>query len=310
MTLCKNFIFIILAVSLLVLICPLQALSDDNAVNVIYQTSFASDPHWTTNNPSTDYWDPNMAMYHFSIEPSTGGYAYTTINYERGPFTFEYDVNLTRVDEGATFRFGMSGSEMDLSKAPNVLTQFTNGKNGQIMMLHLVTPGSKLLEVSSQTSNEPLAYSGPSVKYQLNTLYHVTVNYDNDRKTLNMKVNEKLSGKEIWSYYLTATESLNGMNRIYLGSKGDYGVMNIYAQGYIDNVRLTQPAAVTTSPTAGTHASFSATPSTTKQTTQQTTAASTQMSSETPASSSTYILAIGALSISVIFSARLGKKKN
>jgi len=310
MTLCKNFTFIILAVSLLVLICPLQALSDDNAVDVIYQTSFASDPHWTTNNPSTDYWDPNMAMYHFSIEPSTGGYAYTTTGYERGSFTFEYDVNLTRVDDGATFRFGMSGSEMDLSKAPNVLTQFTNGKNGQIMWLHLVTPGSKLMEVSSQTSNEPSAYSGPSVKYQLNTLYHVTVNYDNDRKTLSMKVNEKITGKEIWSYYLTIAENLNGMNRIYLGSKGDYGVMNIYAQGYIDNVRLTQPAAVTTSPTKVTQVTSSTALLTTKQATKQTTAVPTQIPSETPSSPSTGILAIGALGISVIFSVLTGKKKN
>ena len=27
------------------------------------------------------------------------------------------------------------------------------------------------------------------------------------------------------------------MNRLYVGSKGDYGTMNIYALGYIDNVR-------------------------------------------------------------------------
>ena len=31
------------------------------------------------------------------------------------------------------------------------------------------------------------------------------------------------------------------MNRIYLGSRGDYGAMYVYASGYIDNVRLTQP---------------------------------------------------------------------
>ena len=39
-------------------------------------------------------------MYHFSIEPSTGGYAYTDSNYERGSFILDYDLLLTQLDEG------------------------------------------------------------------------------------------------------------------------------------------------------------------------------------------------------------------
>ncbi len=91
----------------------------------------------------------------------------------------------------------------------------------------------------------PNAYNGPTVKYEVNKTYHVTVNYDDDHKTLSMKVKEWLTGREIWSYYLNTAENLNGMNRIYTGSKGDYGMMGIYAEGYIDNVRLTAPVAVT-----------------------------------------------------------------
>jgi hypothetical protein len=138
----KYFMYLIVAIFLLALIPSLQALSDDNAVKVIYQTSFSSDPLWTTNveHSTNYYWDPNLGMYHFSIEPSTGSYAYTPIDYERGSFTFDYDVILTRVDDGATFRFGLSGSEMDPSKGPNVLSIFTNTKYGQIMWLHLVMP--------------------------------------------------------------------------------------------------------------------------------------------------------------------------
>jgi hypothetical protein len=41
--------------------------------------------------------------------------------------------------------------------------------------------------------------------------------------------------EEIWK--LTRHENLNGMNRIYTGS-GDYGMMSIYADGFIDNVGL------------------------------------------------------------------------
>ena len=137
------------------------------------------------------------------------------------------------------------------AKGPIVLTQFTNAKFGQIMWLHLVTPGNKMVEVNSQKgdtlSSGPNAYDGPTVKYELNKTYHVTVNYEAENKLLSMKVNEKTSGKDIWSYYVNTGEELHGMNRIYLGSKGDYGMMGRYAQGYIDNVRLTVPVCGTNS---------------------------------------------------------------
>ncbi len=231
---------------------PVQA-AGDASVNVLYQNSFATDPHWTTNNPRSDYWDPGLEMYHFAIEPSTGAYAYATVDdYDKGPFTLEYDVILTSVDEGATFRLGFSGPEMDPGKGPNVLTEFTNAKFGQIVWLHLVTPGNKMVEVNSQNSDTltsgPSAYDGPTKKYDLNKTYHVTVNYNADQKILSMKVNDKTSGNELWGYFVNTGEDLHGMNRIYLGSIGDYGMMNIYATGYIDNVRLTAPATVTPTP--------------------------------------------------------------
>ena len=301
--------YLIIAVFLLGVIPSLQALSDDNTVKVIYQTSFISDPHWMTNNPSTNYWDPNKGMYHFSNEPSTGGYAYTPVDYQRGSFTFEYDVNLTRVDNGAAFRFGLSGTEMDPTKAPNVLTVFTNEKYGQIMWLHLVTPGSKLMEVSSQTSSEPGAYSGPTVKYEMNKPYHVIVNYDDESKTLNMKVKDWMTGREIWSYYLNPSESINGMNRIYTGSKGDYGMMGIYAEGYIDNVRLTVPVVVTPKPTEVTRVPSITTIPPKTPTPKVTTVVPTSYPPDTPSSPSAGILAIAALGIIGVCGVLEAKKK-
>jgi hypothetical protein len=312
MTIRKNFMCLIIALCLVALIPPLQAVSDDNTVNVLYQTSFSTDPHWITNNPSTNYWDPNTGMYHFSIEPSTGGYAYTDSNYERGSFIFDYDLILTQVDEEATFRFGLSGTEMDPSKGANVLTQFTNAKFGRIMWLHLVTPGNKIMEVNSQSgdtlSSGPSAYSGPTVKYEINKTYHVTVNYDDDHKILSMRVNEKLTGKEIWSYFINTAESLHGMNRIFLGSKGDYGAMNVYALGYIDNVRLTTPAAVTATPTEPV---TTITTTTTKITTpKQTGSIPTPYPTDTPKSSTPGILAITALGIISAWGVLSRMKKN
>ncbi len=308
----KYLMYLIIAACLLVLIPPIQAVSDENSARVIYQTSFTSDPRWDTNNPSTNYWDPNTGMYHFSLEPSTGGYAFTDIDYDRGSFSLDYDMILNRVDDGATFRFGMAGSEMDPSKAPNVLTMFTNNqaKYGQIMVLHLVTPGSKLIEVSSQTSSDPRAYNGPTAKYEINTTYHVAVNYDDNHKTLSMNVNEKKTGKEIWSYYINTAENLNGMKRLYLGSKGDYGRMGIYAQGYIDNIRLTAPAVVTPTTSVVTPAVSVSTIPTTKPTVQQTTLVLTPYPTDTPESPSPGILAIAALVITGVCGILIQKKRN
>jgi hypothetical protein len=307
----RSSLYLIIAVFLLAFIPSLQALSDDNAVKVIYQTSFITDPNWITNNPSTNYWDPNQGMYHFSNEPSTGGYAYTPVDYERGSFTYEYDMILTRIDEGATFRFGLSGTEMDPSKGPSVLSMFTNAKYGQIMWLHLVTPGGKLIEVNSQQAAVemgPNAYNGPTVLYEVNKTYHVTVNYDDPSKTLSMKVKDWITGREIWSYYLNTPETLNGMNRIYTGSKGDYGMMGIYAEGFIDNVRLTVPVAVTASEVTRAP-SITTTPSKTPAT-KLTTAVPTAYPTDTPTSPSAVVLAIAALGIIGICGVLAGKKKN
>jgi len=246
---------LVMLASLIALACVPAEAATDTPVTALYQNSFSSNPKWVTNNPSSDYWDPGLQMYHFSIEPSTGGYAYVPVpGYEKQSFTMEYDLILNRVDEGATFRLGFSGEDMDPEIGPNVLTMFTNAKNGQIVWLRLVTPGNKMMQVNSKSgdtqSSGSIAYNGPTVKYEVNKTYRVMVDYNKEQRILTTKVTEKTSGQQIWSYYLNTVEDLSGMNRIYIGSIGDYGMMNRYAQGYLDNVRITVPdtAPATTQP--------------------------------------------------------------
>lgn len=235
-------LILILAAALIFLICPIEADS-----GVLYQSAFTTDPHWTTNNPSTDYWDQAKGMYHFGISPSTQNSAYSpAIDYTGGSFTLEYDVTLQQVDAGATFRLGFSGTDMDRNKGPNIVTEFPNAKFGQIMVLHVVSQSAKMEEVSSDTTS----YSGPTVTYDLNTTYHVKVDYNADTNVVTETVTNKASGEQVWSYYVATQENLKGMNRIYIGSVGDYGTMGLYAVGWIDNVQLTTPVPVTpTTPT-------------------------------------------------------------
>jgi hypothetical protein len=268
-TLCFS---ILIAVCLFFTALPVQAAGDGSTTQkVIYQTPFSSDPHWETNSPTSDYWDPSTGRYHFSMEPSTGNYAWKAIDPLEGSYTFEYDVILDRVDDGATFRFGLTGTEMDFNKGPNAMTMFSNGKHDKILSLHLVTVASKQMEVNSQNedyeTSGSIAYKGPTVRYELNKTYHVNLEYDDVSKTTTMRVSDKASGKEIWAYYVTTVESFRDTNRIYLGSRGDYGGMYTYARGYIDNVRLTVPGpAETPVPTFGSAETETTTVVTTKKT--------------------------------------------
>lgn len=310
-------------ISLFVVIClfftvlPVQAAGDDSTPQkVIYQTPFSSDPRWTTNSPSSDYWDPATGRYHFSIEPATGNYAYVTIPSMDGSFTFEYDVVLERVDDGATFRFGVTGSEMDFNKGPNVITMFSNGKHRNIMSLHLVTVGSKQEEVNSQGDDQATsgvqAYKGSTVRFELNKTYHVTVDYRDDSKTTTMRVRDKASGKEIWGYFIETTENMRDMNHIYLGSRGDYGGMYAYAKGYIDNVRLTQPdLSATPVPTLTTLSEETPSPVVTTKTTKKTTVPlpTPLPPTETPQSPAGALLPVLALGIIGTCCALRGLKK-
>jgi hypothetical protein len=312
-TLCVSFFVV---ACLLILVLPVQAeITDTSSQKVIYQTPFSSDPHWTTNSPSYDYWDPTSGRYHFSIEPSTGNYAYTTIENMEGSFTFEYDVVLERVDDSSAFRFGVTGAEMDFNKGPNVITMFSNGKHDNIMSLHLVTVGAKQMEVNSQNDDEltsgPLAYKGSTVRFALNKTYHVRVDYDEDSKTTTMRVSDKASGKEIWSYFIKTVESLHDMNRIYLGSRGDYGGMYTHATGYIDNVRLTQPGPATTpQPTLGSLTSETTSPPvTTKKPAVLPTPLPASLPTDTPESPTGVLTTVVALGITGACGALYRRKK-
>jgi hypothetical protein len=312
----RTLTLILIAITcLLALVPPLQAV--ESGTTVLYQNSFAKDPQWVTKCPTYFYWDPALGQYYFAIEPSTGCYAYAPVdNYDGGPFTLEYDVTFSHVDEGATFRLGFSGAEMDPSKGPNVMTAFTNAKFGQIMWLHLVTQGNKMVEVNSQKgdtlSSGPTAYDGTTVKYELNKTYHVTVSYNDAQSILSMKVNEKLSGNEIWGYYVNTGGSLGGMKRIYIGSIGDYGMMSIYSKGYIDNVRLTTPSTVTATPTGVATTAGAAAAATTQRPTALPTTPVTQAPTETPTPESplSVVPALAALGAAAVCSSLLLKRKD
>jgi hypothetical protein len=101
------------------------------------------------------------------------------------------------------------------------------------------------------------------------------------------------------------------MNVIYLGSRGDYGRMYIYAEGYIDNVRLTVPgAAATPEPTFATPTETPVPGVTTKKPTLKPTTVTTPLSpapTQSPLSGSLAMAALGLVCLSLVLS---GIRKN
>jgi len=233
----------IIIATCLFIVFPIQAASQLIDKNAIYQTSFDIDEKWTTTNSHNYYWNSTSKWYSFLIKSGSGSYSFTPITMTTNSFTLEYDVNLTRIDEGAEFKMGLSGRDLDPTKGPNVITRFTNSKYGQIMWLHTVTPNSKLFEINSQNnavnSIGPNIYQGSTVKYNVNKSYHVTVSYNDNTNLLLVRVSDLQYNKEIWGYYIETFESINGLDRIFLSSTRDVYDMNISAEGYIDNVKLT-----------------------------------------------------------------------
>jgi hypothetical protein len=227
-----NIIYAGVLISLFLLISPISAATEKV---ILYQTDFSSSPNWTTNNPSRYYWDETAGMYHYYVEGGTNGYASFPLSNEVGSFVLEYDLLPVRTDKDSAFRLGVTGSsDMNINKGPSIFTEFSNKKSGPSMWLRTVTQNNNLHEIGSLSS----AYPGETKTYEDNTTYHITVRYQKDRQTIDIKINERKNNTPIWGYYLKIDRELNPMDRLVISSVGDYGNIGKSAEGFVDNISL------------------------------------------------------------------------
>lgn len=218
---------------------PVSSASIDKVT--IYSTNFSTNPLWQTNNPTRYFWDPQKEMYHYLIQPGTGGYTFVPLDYDGESFTLEYDFYPIRTDKELSFQFGMGSGEMDISRGTNVLSKFTNKKNGMLMWLQVITQNNNLAEVSSYHDS----YGGQTTKWDDNETYHVVVRYNKELMNADMKVSYKNNQTLVWGYFVNFGQELHTLNRLMISSIGLYGNTETAAEGYIDNVELyTMRAAV------------------------------------------------------------------
>ncbi len=241
---------ILILTGMLAVLFPPVAAATTTQEEVLYQATFTTDPGWITNSPKSYYWVPDKGVYYYSIEPGNAGKAYVQVpNYNGGSFTIDYDLTPTNTEQDTAFRLGFATQEMDRTKGTIALTEFTNAKYGKLMWIRAVTPSNRLTEVSSQQNSYGEKTGAPTVNFENNHTYHVTLEYDDKETTLTMRVIDKTAIANLWGYYIDLKEPLRGMKYIVIGTIGDYSAPGHYAQGYIDNVRLAVPKTVTVTDT-------------------------------------------------------------
>jgi hypothetical protein len=256
------FFFFLLFAFAVLLTAPVSGASQENVI--VYQTDFSTDPGWITNNPSYYYWDVAAGNYHFETEGGTNGFSYVPVDYTSGPFTLEYDLHISSMKPESSVRFGITGSEMDISKGTVVLADFDDNTYGKIMSLRVVDPNNHLHEISSRSES----YCGDqpnceTKEFAENITYHVTVRYNDQVNQADIKITEKETGNLVWGYFVGLSNDLYSLNRLAITTKGDYLVGNT-ATGWIDNVVLStyRPAPPTTETTIPTTLPTTAPPTT------------------------------------------------
>jgi hypothetical protein len=293
-------IALVLTIVSMTLILPVSA-ADQAAASLpqekvtIYATNFTTNPSWQTNNPTRYYWDPQKGMYHYLVQPGTGGYSFVPVDYNLESFTLEYDWYPLRTDKEMTFQFGMGSSEMDITRGTNVLSLFSNKKNGKLMWLQVITQNNNMAAVSSAHDT----YGGTTVNFEDNETYHVVVRYNKELMNADMKVSYKNNQSVVWGYYVNFGQELHTLDRLMISSIGEYGNTESVAEGYIDNVELSTFRDVTPTPT--TAPPVITTPVTTATTVPVTTVPTPTKSPATPV---TVILALAIAGIGGLMTAR------
>jgi hypothetical protein len=241
------FFFFLVCTSTFLLIPAVSGAQEERVI--LYQTDFSTDPGWITNSPSYYYWDVGGETYRFETEGGTNGYSYVPVDYSSGPFTLEFDLNISSMKKESAVRFGMTGSEMDISQGTIVLADFDYNSYGKIMSLRVIDPNNHLYEKSSRYDS----YCGDqpnceTKEFAENVTYHVVVRYNDQMNQADIKITEKDTGNLVWGYFVGLSNDLYSLNRLAITTKGDYSVGNA-ATGSIDNVVFSTFRPVTPTPT-------------------------------------------------------------
>ena len=228
-------IFFAFSLAILLIMLPVSAYEQKL---ILYESDFSQDPGFITNNPSRYFWDVGTERYRFETEGGTNGYAYVPVEIGDVSFTLEYDITIESIRPNGAVRFGVTSSEMDISRGINILGIFSNGRDGRLMSLRVIDQNNHLFETSSLFSSYCVGQPGCETKrFEENTTYHVVMRYNRDQKQCDIRVTDRTPGGMSWGYFVPLVRELYNLNRLAITTKGDYVIDN-NAIGYLNNIQL------------------------------------------------------------------------
>ncbi|MDD1668251.1 MAG: hypothetical protein LUO97_00475, partial [Methanomicrobiales archaeon] len=77
----------------------------------VYSTDFSTDPGWTTNNPTTNYYDREKGMFHYLMRDGTNTYVNVRVPYQGESFSLAFDILPERTDYQASVKFGLGDND-------------------------------------------------------------------------------------------------------------------------------------------------------------------------------------------------------
>lgn len=226
----KNLIILMLYVPLF-LLSSVYLYADDGIT--IYSEDFSSDPHWITNNSANYYWDSTGGRYYYKIIDATNEYAYVSVHHFMDAsfrsFKLTLDLLPTHTGWAGDFRLGVSNANMSYIAPTSIVGSFCVGDGGH--HIHLCGTDNQSRFFDNMT--------GPQELFTDNVLYQLILSCDNLTLYTDLLVIKKENGDTIYAASIYGYGPFLGMDRIYMGSIGDPGYPDCYAEGYIDNVVLT-----------------------------------------------------------------------
>ena len=218
----------------LVAICLLMLPSQASPLgeNLVYSTDFSTDPHWSTNNPSTNYYDPVTGAFHYLMRDGSGAYVNIKVPYDGESFTLAFDILPQRTDYQASVKFGLGDNDQVTNQRLTIFTELENGPYGRLIWIRSIDGQNQRREASSYY----LSSGRPTVQFTDGIWYHVSMDYRADSRSLTISVIRQNDSAFVWGYALDKVAVFPTMNRIYMSKIGDSANPNAIAEGYIDNV--------------------------------------------------------------------------
>ena len=120
----------ILCITFVLLGLSMPAIAQD--WQVVYQNDFSTNPNWTTNDATNNYWNAAGQNYHTNTYSSGNQYSYVPVSFVQGnSYKLEFDLSVANADShGGKIIFGLGDSDMARYQASTFYASYWNAGDG------------------------------------------------------------------------------------------------------------------------------------------------------------------------------------